>query len=155
MADIYLGPTISAATLLPRFRWVSGHTPEFPIVYEKQVERVGVLSGGRRFNIKNEHHRKWEFYWDHLTDTDMATLISLCEQNSRLWLQNGWEGAAWHEVVIASVEYYSPTVKTDMCGGYFIPTIYSVPFYGDAYYQGEYIGKSVGFSFAMTLEEAN
>jgi len=154
MPDIYLGPTIVAAMLLPPIRWVDEGQPGFPIDYTKQIEKAGVLSGAQRFNYKSVHQRRWQLSWDHIYDDELDTLITLEGLNVPLWFQNGWEGVAWKEVVIASVEY-SPNTVTNICGGIFWPTIYGDPYYGDPYYEGIYTDHHPSFRVTVTLEEAN
>jgi hypothetical protein len=153
MPEIYLGPTIAAAILLPPIRWADEGQPGFPIDYTKQIERAGVLSGAQRFNFKRVHQCRWQLSWDHVHDDELDTLIALDELNQTLLFQNGWEGDGWKEVVIASMEY-SPNTKTNICGGIFWPTIYSIPFYGDPYYEGIYTDHHPSFRVTMTIEEA-
>ena len=154
MADIYLGPTISGAILLPRIRWAGGGAPVLPADHSKTVNKATVLSGAWRFDIRPDGKKSWPLAWDFLTDAELADLISLDELNRKLWFQNGWEGAGWQKVSIARFEY-APVINLDLCGGKFWPTIYGIAHYGVNYYQGIYTDHHPRFNVQLTLEEAN
>jgi hypothetical protein len=105
MAEIYLGLTISGATLLPPIRWEGGGTPTFPIDYSKQVDRAGMLSGAQRFNFRSHHPRRWPLAWEMLTAAELATFLTLNGDSQELYFQNNWEDATWRQVVIVSFGY--------------------------------------------------
>lgn len=153
MADIYLGPTISGAILLPPIRWGAGNTPGMPSEHSKTVNRASVLSGATRFDIRPKRVRRWQIGWEFLKDSDLATLVGLDELNRTLWLQNGWEGGGWRRVGISRFEY-GANLRVNLCGGIFWPTIYGIAYYGVNYYEGFYTDHHPLFAAAMTLEEA-
>lgn len=105
MADIYLGPTISGATLLPRIRWMGGRAPGLPAEYPNQVSEAVMLDGSKRFNFKSKHPRRWSLTWEMLTAAEYATMLSLKQNNRALYFQNNWEDATWRRVAIVDFWY--------------------------------------------------
>ena len=144
MPDIFLGPTIVGATLLPPIRWVGGGAPDFPIDYSKQIDKAIMLGGEQRFNFRSHDPRRWTLSWEMLTIDELDDLIALNIENRELYFQNGWEDSVWREVVISAFTY-APVVKTGSCGG---AVYYADPYYGSALYS-----TSPRFNLSMTLEE--
>jgi hypothetical protein len=104
MAEIYLGLTISGATLLPPIRWTGGQSPEMTISRSKQIESAGMLDGSKRYNIRSKHPRKWPLSWEMLTTAQMASFDLLYSYNTALYFQNNWEGPTWRRVVIVDYD---------------------------------------------------
>jgi hypothetical protein len=148
MADVYLGPSESEATLLPPIRWMGGGSPGLPIDYAKQLDRATMLSGGLRFNFRLVHPRRWQFAWEALTIAEVNDFLTLREYDTPLWFQNNWEDAEWREVMISTFEI-SPVVNMGGCTG-------TGARYGEGLYEEALYDVIVGgprWNLSMTLEE--
>ena len=144
MADIYLGPSTTGATLLPPIRWTGGGNPTLGLDYAKQIEKASSLGGAPTYNFKSRHPRRWILAWEMLTQDELDLFLALNRHNGNLYLQNNWEDANWREVGIVSFEY-GPHVKMGACGAV---VYYDEPIYDDAFYSTD-----PRWSVSMTLEE--
>lgn len=107
MADIYLGATESGAILLPRLRWMGGSAPELGTEYSNSINLATMLNGEIHAHFKEKDPRRWMFE-GLLTPAELAGLIALKELDQELYLQNNWESADWHTVVI--VDFRCPPI---------------------------------------------
>lgn len=115
MADIYLGPTIAGATLLPPIRWTGGGSPAAPVEYSKSADKSEMLSGVQRYHPKSKQPRRWQFAWEMLTVAEMAAMLTLNGYDTWLYFQNTWESDRWRHVVISGFDY-DPVLKAGPSG---------------------------------------
>jgi hypothetical protein len=105
MANIYLGLTISGASLLPPIRWINGNAPGLPTAYPNRVDEAIMLDGSVHFNFRSKHQRRWVLSWEMITTAEFAAMLALKQNNRALYFQNNWEDATWRLVVITNFEY--------------------------------------------------
>jgi len=104
VANIYLG-LAGAEVLLPPLNWSAGGERSAPVGFKKNLNKVSMLDGSTRYNIKAVSQKTFELEWDYLTAANVLTLIGLAELACPLHYQNNWVDAAWRWVVVTAIDY--------------------------------------------------
>jgi len=83
---------------------VAGVAISMPIEYSKQLRRVEMSDGSRRWGFYDQF-RRWRVTCNKTTNAQLTSLITEWERNQVLKFQNNYESATSYDVVMTDFSY--------------------------------------------------
>lgn len=77
-----------------------------PVNYVKQISRIEMSDGSRRFGFYQEY-RRWKVRCVKLTKTQLDFIIAEYERKQELRFQNTHESDTWYDVIMMDLDYDS------------------------------------------------
>jgi len=99
MATIKLGINLTGDEIT-----LSGVAISMPVEYVKQLRRVEMSDGSRRWGFYDKF-RRWQVSCNGITKAQLDLLITEWERNQALKFQNNYEAATSYDVVMLDFSY--------------------------------------------------